>query len=814
MNQYSGLHRTIIQSSNDSFVEIDREGMICCANEVFCALSGYSKSELAALRFFDLECSGSDMPGGKLLLQAKQLGNLSLRTTFRKKNGRLFQVEVHLNYLSGQSDLFVAVLRQIGETNPNGLNPDNCANTAIHKSNPFQIIEQHQLCELANKTSLHLLDFSKNQPIEKILQEYLRQIENLTDSQLSYWCRYQQSNQQVSTCNWSAKAKNSINQHQLDEKKLIASCFPDVVQCFERRHASISNKDNRATAPNGQPENFSHMVVPIMVDQQVNTLVGLIKTNGEFHPGDLEIVQFITKLTHEVISRKQSEEKAIKLETATDNSQVSIIVTNTAGLIEYANPYFSELTGYQQAEYIGKNPKILQTGHHPRTHYQQLWETILDGNTWEGEFYNRKKDGTHYWEKASISPIKNEQGEIVNFVAVKADITETKTMTQALIKAKEEAEESRRWFEAIFYTSPVPFSITKLTGEYVDVNDQFLSVSGYAKDELIGRKAMDIGFWVNPEDRKNFIQTLIDNGQIDHFESNFRMKNNDIRYMAISGKLLQIGKEPLVLLASKDITLQKETEAALIETKEKAEESDRLKTTFLQNISHEIRTPMNAIVGFSELLGTVTNKPETMQQYIRIINQRCEDLLVIIDSIMDISRIECGELPIYPERFNLKMLYDELLELTVEKQRHLNRLHISAKVSVPIANHFITTDKRKLKQIFINLISNALKYTNKGSVTFGHRFDSTGQVQFFVADTGIGIHQSDFDKLFIRFKQLNQSTSEHLGGNGLGLAISKGLANALGGHIGVQSEIGIGTTFFFNVKDTTANETDNRPVAL
>lgn len=749
MSQCSGVTRTIISSSEDSFLEIDRDGLIFGANESFCRLSGYTTTELIAIRFFDLEYSENANSESDLLEQTRQLGKLSFQTTLRRKNGLRFEAEVHLNYLSGQRDLFVAVVHHLGETKP----PE---------------LELNQ--------------------------------SNNTNSQLSYSCRYLPGEKQVSNWDWSAMAKDTIQQLGLDEHCLMASCLPDVEQCFKYQQTTISNNNQLNAKPNGQIENFSHLVVPIVVNHQVEALVGLIKTNGNFSSDEKELVPFMTQLGHEITRCKQFEERVSLLKIATDNSQVSIIITDTAGQIEYANPYFSKLTGYNQADYIGKNPRILQTGHHSKAYYHELWETILAGNTWEGEFYNRKKDGNCYWEKAIITPIKNEQGEIVNFVAVKTDITETKTMTQALIKAKEVADESRRWSEAIFYTSPVPISITKLTGEYVGVNEQFLSLSGYSKDEVIGKKANDIDIWVNPASRKHLVQTLRDIGHIDNMESSFRLKNNTIRQMIISAKLMQFGKEPLVLLASKDITQQKETEAILIATKEKAEESDRLKTTFLQNISHEIRTPMNAIMGFAELLADVTDDSETMQQYIRIINQRCDDLLVIINSILDISRIECGEIPIHNEYFDLKSVYDELLDLSFEKQRRLNCLHISVRVAEPFNNFHLTTDKGKLKQIFTNLIGNALKYTNEGSITIGHQFDKEGQLQFFVTDTGIGISQSDLDKLFIRFKQLEHNKNEQLGGNGLGLAISKGLVNALGGDIAVHSQRGVGSTFFFTIK--------------
>ncbi|MCA1761179.1 MAG: PAS domain S-box protein, partial [Bacteroidales bacterium] len=150
----------------------------------------------------------------------------------------------------------------------------------------------------------------------------------------------------------------------------------------------------------------------------------------------IEIMELVAHELSIFIDRQHSEEKAIKLSRAVEQSSVSIMITNREGRIEYVNPFFTELTSYSFEEVIGKNPRILNSGHHSKAFYEALWTTIISGNNWEGEMLNKKKNGEFYWEKAVISPIVNSDGVITNFVAIKEDITERNKMFEELVAAK------------------------------------------------------------------------------------------------------------------------------------------------------------------------------------------------------------------------------------------------------------------------------------------------------------------------------------------------------------------------------------------
>jgi len=228
-------------------------------------------------------------------------------------------------------------------------------------------------------------------------------------------------------------------------------------------------------------------------------------------------------------------------------------------------------------------------------------------------------------------------------------------------------------------------------------------------------------------------------------------------------------------------------------SKEKAEESDRLKTAFLQNISHEIRTPLNGIMGFTELLKVSDPDDEHKSEYIDIINTSCVNLATLIDDLIDISRIEAGAIDINLTSFDLNKLFKEL-ELFFSTSANEKGLQMI--FAVEICNCLVETDRGRVVQILNNLISNAIKFTEKGSIRIvAKQIDK--HLSISVTDTGIGIKKEDFNLIFDRFTQAETGLSRMYGGTGLGLSIAKGLVEYLGGKVTVNSEVGVGSEFNF-----------------
>jgi CheY-like chemotaxis protein len=230
--------------------------------------------------------------------------------------------------------------------------------------------------------------------------------------------------------------------------------------------------------------------------------------------------------------------------------------------------------------------------------------------------------------------------------------------------------------------------------------------------------------------------------------------------------------------------------------KEKAEESDRLKTAFLQNMSHEIRTPLNGIIGFSVLLNSENNSKEDIKEFTDMISQSGNRLIEIVNNVLDISKIQTGQVSIEKTPIALDSLFTYITTffspLAKSKNIQLNYQDMDG------VYPNIFSDEAKLNQILTNLVNNAIKFTKTGNIDFGYVIKGS-EIQFFVKDTGIGISPEVYDKIFERFIQADQSLSRGYEGAGLGLAICKGLVEMLGGRIWLESKVNEGTTFFFTL---------------
>ncbi len=428
---------------------------------------------------------------------------------------------------------------------------------------------------------------------------------------------------------------------------------------------------------------------------------------------------------------------------------------------------------------------------------QVYGRVVKTGIPEEFEDYDKKTQKYYH-----IYAYRTEHGK---FAVLFNDITERKQADEALLKAKEKAEENEIKFKAVFYTSPDAININKMDGEYVEINLGFTRLTGYTKDDVIGKRSSEINIWTIPEDREKLIDTLQEFGIIENLESVFKSKDGGLTTALMSAKIITLKNEPHIISVTRAISELKKFEQELIEAKRKAEESDRLKSAFLANMSHEIRTPMNGILGFTSLLKEPGFSGKEQKKFIDIIEKSGERMLSTINDIINISKIESGQVDLIISDFNLNNQLDELFEFFLPEAKKKNiQLSITNKVPDQQAN--FRSDKEKLNSILTNYIKNAIKYTPRGSIKIGYSINKNvgqNELEFYVKDTGIGISKERQKTVFSRFVQADIEDRQSYEGSGLGLAISKAYVEILGGKTWVESEEGVGSQFYFTIPYNT-----------
>lgn len=538
-----------------------------------------------------------------------------------------------------------------------------------------------------------------------------------------------------------------------------------------RTGKAISNKLESFTDLNGNKRHFLTSKRPLRNDS--GEIIGLVGVG------------------HDITRQKQTDQKIIQLSKGIEQSPASIIITDTLGNIEYANQKTFEKTGYSLQEIKGKNPRIFQSGYTSKKEYRKLWQTIISGNEYRGELRNRKKNGEMYWESVLVFPIRDENGNIINYMAIKEDISD-----------RENADLEIRKLSVAIEQNPASVIITDTKGRIEYVNKKFKSVIGYTDEELLGKIVRILKPGHTSEEEYIEIWNSLLAGNEWRGEQLNRTKNNEHYWesVLISPIKNQEGKITNYIIVSENISERKKMESDLIKAKEKAEESDRLKSAFLANMSHEIRTPLNSILGFSDLLTDPKLDQPSRNEFADMINLSGSNLLTIINDVLDLSKIEAGQISLITTEFSgVSVIREIQKEYSVRASSKGIELRLAEKNCD--ASVKISSDEMRIKQILINFVGNAIKFTNQGYVEIGVN-QSTDSITFHVKDTGIGIDPAYHEKIFERFRQVESAQTRKYGGNGLGLAITKNLAELMGGSVRLESKPGAGSTFYLSFPDT------------
>jgi len=412
--------------------------------------------------------------------------------------------------------------------------------------------------------------------------------------------------------------------------------------------------------------------------------------------------------------------------------------------------------------------------------------------TYNHEYYRLKtKNGSWIWVEDQTKLIKDDQGNISHLSGLLMDVTEKQ-------KALETITENEERYRVIFNSNLDGLVILNAQGKIIDVNEAICKLYGWTYDEVLVRpdnKQINIASGFDLESVINQLRSS------DVLESESLETRKDGSQFYINAKLRWINykNEKHILVVIKDISQNKANEIELIKAKEKAEESDQLKSAFLANMSHEIRTPMNSIIGFSSLLEDELNEDEK-KSFISRIKDNSQQLLNLINDIIDISKIEANQINFYYDHINMEEFF-KTIYASFELEATKNNIAFKHSISDHQFPLEFKTDTNRLRQVLTNLLSNAFKFTPQGgSIEFGYQaYPDEYQWLLYVKDSGIGIAKETQDNVFDRFRQAHDFTHTQYGGTGLGLSISKGIVENLGGEIWLESELGKGTTFFFTL---------------
>lgn len=490
------------------------------------------------------------------------------------------------------------------------------------------------------------------------------------------------------------------------------------------------------------------------------------------------------------ITEQKSVEDQIALQSNALEAAVNgIVIMDHEGKLIWCNSSFTKLTGYTLNDLIGKTLDILKAPDFPSEVYDFMWKTAIGGEFWHGELINKRKDGTTYNEEMTITPVKDSTGQINYFVAIKQDITERK-------KSEEALRQSELQFRGLYENATIGIYRTSINGKILMANPTIIKMLGYESfDEISKLNAKDS--YYKPETREEFKKILLQKGRVVGFESLWKSKDGIPLYMRESARLARDNDgNPLYYEGSiEDITEKKKAEEELITAKERAEQSDKLKSEFLSQMSHEIRTPLNVILSFISMMKDELQDKvdEELKNGFDVITDEGKRIMRTIELIINMSELQTGQYNIRPRRIDLSK--DILDKLYFSYKPVAQSKKISFDFKKAAGDTSLNIDEYSVNQIFYHLIDNAIKYTSTGKVEITIDRDPRNCLFVDIIDTGIGISDEYMPMLFTPFSKEEKGYTRNFEGNGLGLALTKKYADLNNAELKVTTQKGKGTTF-------------------
>ena len=519
-------------------------------------------------------------------------------------------------------------------------------------------------------------------------------------------------------------------------------------------------------------------------------------TNGEVI-GMVGIAIDITERKQAELALKESQRKLTTL----INSLPGIVFSGAIDSMQYLSEGCFNLTGYKSEELLGNGVFSYSSIVHPEDLPKVLntIETVIaQKQTYVLEYRIRTKSGEEKWFWEKGSGVFDSNSQLICLEGFISDITERKRVEEALSKSE---VRNQALLDAI------PDLMIRMTrdGTYLDFRPAKDFATLMTSSDMRGKNVYKVMPLDIAQQRMHYVEQALSTGNTQVYEFQIPLKNS-IQYE--EARIVVCGEDE-VLAIIRDITERKQAEIELQQAKETAEAANRTKSEFLANMSHEIRTPMNGVIGMTGLLLDTELNPQ-QRDFVETIRSSGDALLTIINDILDFSKIESGKLDLETHPLDLQVCIESALDLLAPKAAEKS-LELAYLMAMQTPRTFVG-DVTRLRQVLVNLLNNAIKFTESGEVVVSvtaHELDrGEYEIQFAVKDTGIGIPQERMERLFKSFSQVDASTTRQYGGTGLGLAISKRLSEMMGGRMWVESQVGLGSTFYFTIVAEAVTQTE------
>jgi PAS domain S-box-containing protein len=526
--------------------------------------------------------------------------------------------------------------------------------------------------------------------------------------------------------------------------------------------------------------------------------------------------------TNQIIDEpKQTEEALLKtsaLQSAIFNSaNFSSIATDTKGVIQIFNVGAERMLGYTAAEVLNKitpadisDPQeiivrakalSIELGTPIKPGFEALVFKASRGIEDIYELTYFRKDGSRFPALTSVTALRDAQDTIIGYLLISTDNTARKRVEAEQKKLDQRLRDQQFYTRSLIESNIDALMTTDPSGIITDVNKQMEALTGCTRDELIGAPFKN--YFTDPDRAEAAINLVLSEKKVTDFELTACARDGKKTVVSYNATTFYDRERTLqgVFAAARDVTERKRVELELKQAKAVAESASLTKSDFLASMSHEIRTPMNAIMGIADLLAKTTLSAE-QDKYVQIFRRAGDNLLNLINDILDLSKVEASQLELEQTGFSLIDLLDKVVEMVAMRAEEKG-LTLVCEIDPVVVNTDLVGDPTRLRQVLLNLLGNAIKFTQTGEVALRITLDNDVTVptalRFTISDTGIGIPAEKLNRVFERFTQADTSTTRRFGGSGLGLTICKRLVELMGGHIWVESEVDVGSTFSFAV---------------